>query len=123
MLVLELEGGAATVERYEGVEHRASDLVPGWVRVSHRLEEGEKRLFDFYNGRFVDTGDLMQSLTEDSADGALREMHGDQLLFGSLLEYAVYLPGDAVLGLSDAERRDVDGLMLGHVTGVVHADR
>jgi hypothetical protein len=117
MLALELEGGMAVAERYEGIERRLGDLVPGWVHVAQRREEGEKRLFDFYHGRFVETGALKKSLTEEGAEGAIREIHGEQLLFGTSIEYAVYLPGDAVLGLSEHERHDVDELMLGHVTG------
>jgi hypothetical protein len=115
----ELEGATATVRHQTEVEARLLNLMPAMELSMQRMEEGEQRLFQHYGGRFVRSGDLMRSLTED-ATGAIREAHFEGFDFGTSIDYAVYQGVDKspVLGFSRAEKEDIVAIIAGYVNGV-----
>lgn len=109
----------------EGLEHdwkavsrRMAHPEPAFKEVLKDLEEGEKRLFARYKGKYVDTGALMASLTQDSAEGAIREAHYDELVFGTSIIYAQYQrkgKKSAVLVLQPKTRREASKKVLDYV--------
>lgn len=52
------------------------------------LEQSERDLFNSFMGKYQLTGDLMASLTQSSANGAIRRWHGPVLEFGTSIFYA-----------------------------------
>lgn len=61
---------------------------PALDAAMHVLEEGEKALFESFDGKYVDTGALEASLTQATANGAIRRAHGLTVEFGTSLWYA-----------------------------------
>jgi hypothetical protein len=111
------------IARLEGIEERILELEPAFDEVMGVLESSERRLFDSYNGRYVDTGDLRDSLTEPHADGAIRELHHDGAEFGSSIPYAVYQREggrSAVMRFDEADENEVAAIVLRYIVeGVV----
>jgi hypothetical protein len=111
----------------EGIAHRMVNAEPAFVEVERILERGEKRLFDRARGRYVRTGATRASLTQPEANGAIREAHGDQLVFGTRIWYAKFLrkPGSrrsgktksAILVLAPTERKRARETILEYIRG------
>jgi len=102
------------------ISYRARDMRPGFEVVSQMLEEGEKRLFKRYHGKYVDTGRLMESLTQPQANDAIREAHAQELVFGTEVYYARFHKDkkgkSAVLKLQPTERKKIPITLLEFVT-------
>lgn len=54
------------------------------------LEESERAIFEAHGGRYVQTGALRDSLTQSSADNAIRRQLGGTLEFGTGVWYAKF---------------------------------
>lgn len=92
---------------------------PAFKLVAEILEKGEERHFKGLQGRYVRTGALRDSLTQPSANGAIREIHGDQLIFGTSIFYAKFLrkrKKSAVLVLKPTERKAAAATILAYVS-------
>jgi hypothetical protein len=83
------EGFTATAHALGRLQAGMLDLEPAWEEVDRVLEEGEKRLFEGWHGKFVDTGRLEDSLTQDGGD-AIRLHHSQEFQFGTAVHYARY---------------------------------
>lgn len=100
---------------------RLLNARPAWELIEEMLEEGEKRLFKRYGGKYVDTGALMESLTQPTANDAIREAHADELVFGTNVWYAVFQKEkggkkSAVLKLQPTERKKIPVTLLEYIT-------
>jgi hypothetical protein len=113
----------------EGVEQRILHAEPAFTEIERILEQGEQRHFNRLHGKYVRTGATRASLTQPSANGAIREAHTDQLIFGTKIWYAKFLrkkKKSAVLVLLPKERKAITQTMLDHITNGdsgTHADR
>lgn len=115
------EGVDATSEDLAGVARRLVNAEPAFVDVARILERGEQRLFKRLRGKYVDTGATRASLTQPDANGAIRQAHGDELVFGTSIWYARFLrrkKKSAVLVLQPTERKAAAQTILDYVTGV-----
>lgn len=110
------------VENLEGISHRMLHLQPIMPTVERVWERGEARLFAGLGGKYQDTGALLSSLTQPSANGAIRQHHADELVLGSSLPYAKYQrkgKKSAVLVLRPTEKKQaakviIDFIAEGH---------
>jgi hypothetical protein len=109
-----------------GVSARMSNAQPAFTQIERILEQGEQRQFDRLHGKYVRTGATRASLTQPSANGAIRQAHADELVFGTNVWYAKFLrkkKKSAVLVLLPKERKQVTQTMLDYITsGGPHAD-
>ena len=80
-----------TSGNYDEVSRRLRNAKPAFSEVLDILEEGEQRHFARLHGKYVRTGALMASLTQPTANAAIREAHGDGLVFGTSTYYAKFL--------------------------------
>jgi hypothetical protein len=87
-LYVEARGVGKTAEDLAVIGRRMRDARPAFERVMPVLEAGEARHFAGLGGRFVMSGALRDSLTQASANGAIRETHGSHLVFGTSIFYA-----------------------------------
>ncbi|MEJ7785575.1 MAG: hypothetical protein WKF96_12290 [Solirubrobacteraceae bacterium] len=79
-----------TSGNYDEVSRRLLNAKPAFSEVLDILEEGEARHFARLH-KYVRTGALMASLTQPTANDAIREAHGDGLVFGTSTYYAKFL--------------------------------
>lgn len=117
---IEVRGDERAADRLDGIAHRMQNAQPAFEDVARILEAGEQRHFDSLRGRYVRTGALRDSLTEESANGAIREAHGDSLTFGTSIFYARFLrrkKKSAVLVLKPLERKQASQAIMDFVTG------
>lgn len=107
-----------TSDRFHYVAKRMRNARIAFQQVSKIVESGEERHFNSLRGRYVQTGATRDSLTQPNANGALREAHHNELVFGTTIEYAKYLrkgKKSAVLVLKPTERRASAELILQHI--------
>lgn len=110
-MIVEIEpiGFAHAVKTLAGVRMRLLNAKPAYEVILEMLEKGEQRLFTRLGGKYVDTGDLKASLTQGTANEAIREAHVDQLVFGTEIYYARFHKDkrgkSAVLKLQPTERK------------------
>lgn len=117
-LTLQGVGIDKTADDLELISDRMRDSRLAFLQVIPVLESGEERHFRSLRGKYVDTGALRDSLTQGTANGAIREAHGDQLIFGTSLHYARFLrkkKKSAVLVLKPTEKKLASELILGHI--------
>jgi hypothetical protein len=124
---LEVIGADAAVEDLDGISRRMRDARPAFEAVQEILQAGEERHFASLKGRYVRTGALKASLTQDSANGAIREAHADELVFGTSIYYARFLRGgratkrgsrkSAVLVLKPLERKAASRTIMDFIMG------
>lgn len=98
---------------------RARSPQPAFKAIFAPLEESHAELFASLGGKYVDTGALRDSLTQPNANGALREIHGAEMQFGSTLDYAVFQREDgksAVLRLRPKDRKKASLTYLAYIT-------
>jgi hypothetical protein len=69
-----------------GIAIRALDQAPAF-EAAFRLQERRQEL-PFRGGSLVRTGHLRDSLTQPSADGAIRQIHAQAAEFGTSVPYA-----------------------------------
>lgn len=111
-----------------GVAGRMSNAQPAFTEIERILEAGEQRQFNRLHGKYVRTGATRASLTQPSANGAIRQAHADELIFGTSIWYAKFLrkkKKSAVLVLLPKERKAITQTMLDHITsgdGAAHAN-
>lgn len=88
----------------ENIGQRAVNARPAMLAITELLENGEQALWKRSGGKKwppradgtkagVLSGDLERSLTEGGADGAVREIHADHLVFGTSIWYARFMQG------------------------------
>lgn len=117
-------GAEETSRDLEGVEQRMIHAEPAFTRIERILEAGEQRQFNRLHGKYVRTGATRASLTQPTANGAIRQAHADELVFGTRIWYAKFLrkkKKSAVLVLLPKERKAITQTMLDHITSG-HAD-
>lgn len=117
---LQLIGGEEAEKDLDGIARRMLDARPAFEAVEKILESGEERHFASLRGRYVRTGALKASLTQPDANGAIREAHADELVFGTSIYYARFLRRkrkSAVLVLKPIERRSASRTILDYVMG------
>jgi hypothetical protein len=106
------------IAKLEGIEQRILDHEPAFDEVMSVLERSEERLFDAWNGRYVDTGATKASLTQPDADGAIREAHAQSAEFGTSIPYTVYLREhgrSAVMRFDEADQAEVSAVVLRYI--------
>lgn len=116
---IEAVGVEDAEDRLEGISARMKNARPAFDEVAGVLEEGEQRHFARLRGKYVDSGALLASLTQPSANDAIRDAHADELVFGSSLYYAKYLrkgKKSAVLVLLPKERKTAAKTILDYIT-------
>lgn len=88
-----LEGDEKAVRHLGGVEHRLRSGREAWEDVMEVLEDSEMEFFIRQRGRYIDTGRLAKSLTEQNGADVIRDIHGDGLGldFGTSVFYAKFL--------------------------------
>jgi hypothetical protein len=102
-----------------GVSRRMANAAPAFAESARILERGEQRVFDRLHGKYVRTGATKASLTQPAANGAIREVHADALIFGTSIWYARFLrkrKKSAVLVLLPKERKQLTQTMLDYIT-------
>lgn len=105
-------------DKLNAIDRRMVNARPAYDEVAGILEEGERRHFGRLRGRYVDTGELMASLTQPNANGAIRDAHADELIFGTEVYYAKYLrkgKKSAVLVLLPKERKTAARTILDYI--------
>lgn len=112
-------GARNAANNLEGIARRMTRLQPAFREVTRVLEAGEERVFA--GGKFTDTGALRNSLTQPHANGAIREIHGDSLEFGTSIPYARYQhtkrsKKNAVVVLRPKERKLSAAILLRAIT-------
>jgi hypothetical protein len=102
------------------VSFRMRNARPAFELVNELLEQSEKRVFAKLGGKYVDTGALMDSLTQPNANEAIREAHMDGLDFGTSLWYARFHKDrrgrSPTLKLLPKERKLAAEAFMGYVT-------
>lgn len=119
---LQLVGGDKAEKDLDGIAARMEDAKPAFELVEKILESGEERHFKGLRGRYVRTGALKASLTDGSANGAIREAHADELTFGTSIYYARFLrrkKKSAVLVLKPLERKASTRTIMDYIMGEV----
>jgi hypothetical protein len=106
----------------EGIASRMLNAEPAFTEVERILEHGEQRLFTRLRGRYVDTGATKASLTQPTANDAIRQAHANELVFGTRVWYAQFLrkprsKKSAVLVLMPTERKAIRQTVLDHIMG------
>lgn len=117
---LELIGGEEAERDLDGIASRMSNARPAFELVEKILESGEERHFNGLKGRYVRTGATKASLTDGNANGAIREAHADELVFGTSIYYARFLrrkKRSAVLVLKPLERKASARTILDYIMG------
>jgi phage gpG-like protein len=115
-----IEHGVAEAARMvEQLGHRAEHAAPAMRKIRDLLILGEVALWHRSGGKKwapradgttpgVLTGALQRSLTEPDAEGAIREVHDDHLVFGTSLFYARFMQaGTTVNGVPHEPKRPV----------------
>jgi hypothetical protein len=112
-----------TEERTRQVADRMNNAQPAFKDVARILQKGELKHFALLRGKYVRTGATLASLTQETANGAIRKYHGSELLFGTSIPYARYLrkgPRSAVLVLKPKERKASGNAILDYIVHGVH---
>lgn len=97
------------------------------------LEQTEATLFAGYGGKYVQTGATLASLTQSSAEGAIRRIHGASIEFGTSIWYAKFqreiggpsgkprgrkrVGPSKILKLTDADRASAARLVMDSILG------
>jgi hypothetical protein len=67
---------------------RAVDIEPALHEVISVIEHAEQALFGSFGGKYNQTGETMASLTSSQSEEAIRDVHGDELVFGTMTWWA-----------------------------------
>lgn len=119
-IYLELLGAHPAQVALKGLEERILNFEPAFGAFMGILEAGEQRIFDAWNGKYVKTRALLNSLTQPDADGALRRVHHGQADFGTLIPYAVYQRDQgrsAIMRFDDTEIAEIEAEALSWIAG------
>lgn len=100
---------------------RFRNAQPAFELVQGILESGEKRVFKNLRGKYVETGHLMDSLTQHSADDAIREAHMAGVDFGTSTWYARFHRDEKgklpYLKILTKERVQIREAVMGYIVG------
>jgi hypothetical protein len=97
--MLEFQGLTSAIGWLEGIARRiANPTAIMGATAFPALEQAERELFASLGGRYVDTGRTRDSLTTRTHPDAIREVHIDELVFGTSVPYAVFLTEDEAGG-------------------------
>lgn len=100
---------------------RFRNAMPAFQLIQEILESGEKRIFKNLRGKYVDTGDLMASLTQPTADGTIREAHAAGVDFGTDIWYARFHRDEKgklpYLKILTKERAAIRETVMGYIVG------
>jgi hypothetical protein len=122
---VELVGAHGTMSHLREIAGRARDPEAALRRVFPIFERAEAELFESLGGKYVRTGATRKSLTEPTAKGAVREVHGTEFVFGSKVWYAKFQgttgpgshrPPSAILKLTPEMAREASEAVLAYVT-------
>jgi phage gpG-like protein len=97
-------GATAAAKMIEDIGHRAMHAEPAMRKISAVLLLGEQALWKRSGGKKwapradgstpgVLSGDLLRSLTQAEAPGAIREIHADHVVFGTSIWYGKFMQG------------------------------
>jgi hypothetical protein len=78
-------------DEYAEVGFRAQHLAPAFQEALKLLERDEALHFRRMRGRYVLTGQTIESLTLPDGAGAIREVHSGRAVFGTRVPQAHYL--------------------------------
>lgn len=100
---------------------RMVNAQPAWKSIEEILEAGEERIFTRFRGKYVDTGALKESLTQSSANDAIRDAHAFGLDFGTSVWYARYHKDkrgkSPYLKIQPTERKIISAEVLEYIVG------
>lgn len=103
------------------VSLRIVNARPVFESIEDVLEAGEERIFRRLRGKYVDTGHLMESLTQPSADDAIREAHSYGLDFGTATWYARFHKDkrdkSPYLKIQPTERKIISAEVMEYIVG------
>jgi hypothetical protein len=127
-MTIELLGAQKAAHDLSGIAARLDDATAIMRREAHVLEVAERGTFAELDGRYVDTGTTLRSLTLPDAPYAIRRATRSALEFGTSVRYARYLTetigphGErpkpvAVLKLSPVTRQQVAHDVMDQVVG------
>jgi hypothetical protein len=94
-----LDGDEKTLYDLHGMVVRLATVEAAAPEIFEYLEHTEEKLFDWWDGKYVDTGRTRDSLTQLHGD-AIRSVHPGSMEFGTSVPYAPFLrneKGNAVL--------------------------
>ena len=109
---------ARVAEEYAHVAERFVNSAAGFHNLVGILEDAHEMHFAKMKGRYVLTGQVRASLTNESAPGAIRQVHNGELRFGTRVEHARYL----TMAPRDAENFQIDKGASGHGRSAVVVD-
>lgn len=114
-------GFHAATGKLKRVALRLVNAQPAFEAIEDVLEAGEKRIFKRLRGKYVDTGRLMESLTQPAANDAIRDAHAAGLDFGTATWYARFHKDkrrkSPYLKILPTERKIISEEVLGYVVG------
>lgn len=87
---IQLKGAGSTLSVLRGMADRCRRPAGAYQQIFRAIEKNERRIFDAYAGKYVQSGATMESLTQPDAKGALREAHDGEFVFGTSVWYAKF---------------------------------
>lgn len=87
---IQLKGVGATMSELRGLAARCRRPTGAFREIFGAIEEAERRIFAEFDGKYVDTGATMRSLTEPDDDMGIREHEGDEFVFGTKVWWAKF---------------------------------
>lgn len=87
-VLVELLGAPKIIEDLDVMAGRLASAGEMLTAEFSVLEQAEATLFDSYGGEYVASGATRDSLTQPSANGAIRRIHGNEIEFGTSIWYA-----------------------------------
>lgn len=103
------------------VSFRMRNARPAFELISELMEQSVERAFTKLRGKYVDTGALKDSLTQSTANDAIREAHMDGLDFGTQVWYARFHKDkrdkSPYLKMLPTERKEAAEILMEHVVG------
>lgn len=124
--VLEIQayGFDAAAGKLKRVSVRFANARPAFELIQEMLEQGEQGIFRRLSKKdpdYVLTGHLMRSLTQPSADDAVRDAHATGLDFGTQTWYARFHRDEKgklpYLRIMPKARKEIGPIVLGYVVG------
>jgi hypothetical protein len=112
---IDVIGSGPFVSKLDRIRGRMENLEDVFEKAFRIWEAGEARHFGGLGGRYVRTGALRDSLTQPNANGAIREAHAQEAVFGSSVFYAKFQRRNkksAVLVLKPTERKLIAKTMI-----------
>ena len=115
ILQFELTPVQKVAATFTSIAGRLLALQPAFKQAEHVLEKGEQKVFE---RDLVATGHLRASLTQATANDAIREAHANESVFGTQVYYAraaAHKAGHPALVVTDHESHEIAALTLEYV--------